>query len=201
MDENKYITLPDINHSTKQSLSQLLSQRRSTRDFQNVSLSLDTIGQLLWAAQGITHPQGLRTAPSAGALYPLELYFVIGLVNDLMPGVYHYDPKQHSLNKVASGDQRKKLAQSAHQQSWVMDAAAVIVIAAVYERTTRKYGTRGIRYVHIETGHAAQNTFLQAESLNLGAVIVGAFDDDGVKDVLQLPDDEQPLVLIPVGKK
>lgn len=203
--ERDSILLPEITISGKQSLPQLLrhllQQRRSVRDFQDVSLSLSEIGQLLWAAQGITHPQGFRSAPSAGALYPLELYVVVGQVEGLAAGIYRYFPKEHRLIKSADGDQRKKLARAAHRQSWVSDAATVVVFAAVYERATWKYGKRGERYVHIETGHAAQNLFLQAESLGLGTVTVGAFDDDEVKAVLQLPDDVQPLILMPVGKK
>ncbi len=199
--EHESIPLPEITISGKQFLQQLLQQRRSVRHFQDVSISLSDIGQLLWAAQGITNPQGFRTAPSAGALYPLELYVVAGQVKNLSSGIYHYDPNNHRLIKVASGDRRKKLAQAAYRQASVSDAATVVVFAAVYERTTFKYGERGVRYVHIETGHAAQNLSLQAESLGLGTVVIGAFNDDDVKAVLQLPDDVQPLILMPVSKK
>ncbi len=199
--EHESIPLPEITISGKQFLQQLLHQRRSVRHFQDVSISLSDIGQLLWAAQGITNPQGFRTAPSAGALYPLELYVVAGQVKNLSSGIYHYDPNNHRLIKVASGDRRKKLAQAAYRQASVSDAATVVVFAAVYERTTFKYGERGVRYVHIETGHAAQNLSLQAESLGLGTVVIGAFNDDDVKAVLQLPDDVQPLILMPVSKK
>lgn len=199
--ERESIPLPEITISGEQFLQQLLQQRRSVRDFQDVSVSLSDIGQLLWAAQGITHSRGYRTAPSAGALYPLELYMVTGQVKDISSGIYHYDPNNHRLIKVDSGDQRKKLARAAYRQASVSDAAAVVVFAAVYERTTFKYGKRGVRYVHIETGHAAQNLHLQAESLGLGTVVVGAFNDDKVKAVLQLPDNVQPLILMPVGKK
>ena len=199
--ERESIPLPEITISGKQFLQQLLQQRRSVRDFQDVSVSLSDIGQLLWAAQGITHSRGDRTAPSAGALYPLELYVVTGQVKDISSGVYHYDPNNHRLIKVDSGDRRKKLARAAYRQASVSDAAIVVVFAAVYERTTFKYGKRGVRYVHIETGHAAQNLHLQAESLGLGTVVIGAFNDDAVKAVLQLPDDVQPLILMPVGKK
>jgi SagB-type dehydrogenase family enzyme len=199
--EHESIQLPKITISGDQFLQQLLHQRRSVRDFQDVSISLSNIGQLLWAAQGITNSRGYRTAPSAGALYPLELYVVTGQVKDISPGIYHYDPNNHRLIKVDSGDRRKKLARAAYGQASVSDAATVVVFAAVYERTTFKYGERGVRYVHIETGHAAQNLHLQAESLGLGTVVVGAFNDDKVKAVLQLPDNVQPLILMPVGKK
>lgn len=199
--EHESIPLPEITISGKQFLQQLLQQRRSVRHFQDVSISLSDIGQLLWAAQGITNPKGFRTAPSAGALYPLELYVVAGQVKNLSSGIYHYDPNNHRLIKVDSGDRRKKLAQAAYRQASVSDAATVVVFAAVYERATFKYGERGVRYAHIETGHAAQNLSLQAESLGLDTVVIGAFNDDEVKAVLQLPDDVQPLILMPVGKK
>ena len=199
--EHEGIPLPEITISGEQFFQQLLHQRRSVRDFQDVSINLSDIGQLLWAAQGITDSRGYRTAPSAGALYPLELYVVAGQVKDISSGIYHYDPNNHRLIKVAGGDRRKNLARAAYRQASVSDAASVVVFAAVYERTTFKYGKRGVRYVHIETGHAAQNLHLQAESLGLSTVVVGAFDDDGVKAVLQLPDDVQPLILMPVGKK
>jgi len=155
----------------------------------------------LWAAQGITDPRGLRTAPSAGALYPLEVYVVAGDVVDLSAGVYKYDPHNHELLKVLADDIRAELARAALNQAWVKEAAINIVFTAVYERTTVKYGERGVRYVHIEAGHAAQNLCLQATAMDLGIVTVGAFHDEQVKEVLNLPDDEQPLYIIPVGKK
>lgn len=195
------ITFPEPSISGAKPLEQLLEQRRSIREFRDESLSQQALGQLLWAAQGITHRKGLRTAPSAGALYPLELYVVVGRLDGLAPGVFHYYPKKHKLENVISGDQRIPLSKAALGQAWVKEAAVVIVFAAVYERTTRKYGKRGIRYVHIEVGHAAENLFLQAEALNLGSVVVGAFDDAEVAKILRLPTDVKPLLLMPVGKK
>lgn len=199
--EHESISLPEIAISGEKLLQQLLQQRRSVRDFQDVPLGLSDIGQLLWAAQGITHPQGFRTTPSAGALYPLELYVLAGQVTNMSSGIYHYAADNHRLIKVDSGDQRKRLGQAALEQPWIRRAAAVVIFAADYRRTTWKYGKRGVRYVHIEAGHAAQNLFLQAQSLGLGTVIVGAFDDHEVEAVLQLPDGVQPLILMPVGKK
>ena len=195
------IALPEPETSGETPLETLLQQRRSVREYGEAALELAAIGQLLWAAQGITDPQGLRTAPSAGALYPLELYVVAGNVEGLTPGVYHYQPDRHALQQTSTGDQRRLLAHAAHGQSWVRTAAAVLVITAVYERTTGKYADRGIRYVHMEVGHAAQNLFLQAEALGLAAVVVGAFEDDAVATALDLATDEQPLMLLPVGSK
>lgn len=195
------LELPAPRLSGTLALEQLLAQRRSVRTFVRAPLSLPELGQLLWAAQGISHPEGLRTAPSAGAIYPLEIYAVVGQVEGLAPGVYHYRPRRHDLQKIRDGDAREALARAALQQSWLADAAAVIAVAAVFERAAWKYGARAPRYVQMEAGHAGQNLLLQAEALSLGAVVVGAFDDSAVAAVLGLADDTQPLSLIPVGKK
>ena len=197
----EFISLPEPVRSGEKSLESLLQQRRSVREYREAGLDLSAIGQLLWAAQGITDSRGFRTAPSAGALYPLELYVVAGNVDGLAPGVYHYHPDRHRLQQTESGDQRHLLARAALAQSWVKAAAAVVVVTAVYDRTTRKYGERGIRYVHMEVGHAAQNLFLQAEALGLATVVVGAFEDDAVATVLKLPTDVQPLMLLPVARR
>lgn len=188
---------PDLIQSAP--LVELLALRRSVREFAAEPLRLEHVAQLLWAGQGITDPRGFRTAPSAGALYPLELHLVAGKVTGLPPGVYRYHPGQHQLEKRIDGDQRWALARAALDQSWMADAPAIIAIAAVQGRTTRKYGGRGIRYVHIEVGHAGQNIFLQAGALGLGTVVVGAFDDAKVQDLLGLDEEEQPVVVLPVG--
>ena len=195
------IALPEPSVTGSTSLEQLLAHRRSLRDYKTTTLKLTEIGQLLWSAQGITHMQGLRTTPSAGALYPLELYVVTGRIEGLAQGVYHYDPGHHQLVKTHDGDLREALTRAALSQDWIKHAPAVIVFTADYERTTRKYGKRGERYVHIEAGHAAQNLFLQSESLGLATVIVGAFNDDEVARLLRLPTDLQALLLMPVGRK
>ena len=197
----EFTSLPEPVTSGEKSLEALLQQRRSVREYQEAALDLSTIGQLLWAAQGITDLQGFRTAPSAGALYPLELYVVAGNVDGLPPGVYHYHPDKHRLQQTEAGDLRHMLSRAALAQPWVKAAAAVVVVTAVYGRTTRKYGERGVRYVHMEVGHAAQNLFLQAEAIGLAAVVVGAFEDDAVATVLKLPTNMQPLMLIPVARK
>lgn len=196
----KTINLPKPVEAGEMSLEQLLSQRRSVREYADATIELFEIGQLLWSAQGITHPQGFRTAPSAGALYPLELYLVAGHVEGLDTGMYHYNPEGHHLMKTIGDDLRKRLTRAALSQSCLREAAAVVVFAAVYERTTQKYGKRGIRYVHMEVGHAAQNLFLQAEALGLSTVVVGAFDDERVAEVLNLPTDVHPLMLMPIGR-
>lgn len=199
-EDNARIVLPEPRYDSDISVEEALLKRRSVRDYSGKALTLQEVSQLLWAAQGITDPWGLRTAPSAGALYPLEVYVVVGNVENLAKGVYKYKPHQHELIKVLEGDQRESLAEAALGQSWVKRSAINIVITAIYDRTTGKYGDRGIRYVHMEVGHAAQNVYLQAVAMNLGAVVVGAFYDNQVKEILNLPDDEEPLYIMPVGK-
>ncbi len=193
------VSLPQPRLASAVSIEEALARRRSVRHFADVGLSLDDAAQLLWAAQGITHPRGLRTAPSAGALYPLEIFLFAGHVATVPPGVYQYDPQRRQLALVVSGDHRQQLAAAALHQTWIADAPAVVMIAAVFRRTTVKYGKRGIRYVHIEAGHAAENICLQAVALGLGTTVVGAFSDADVKRLVG-PGLEEPLLLIPVGK-
>ena len=152
------------------------------------------LGQLLWAIQGTTHERGFRTAPSAGALYPLEIYLVTE------EGIFHYEPEQHDLAVISRDNPSASLYRAALSQEAVRQAPAVFVVTAVYERTAQKYGDeRSPRYVHLEAGHAAQNLLLQAVALNLGAVPIGAFQDEEVQAALELPADHKPLYLIPVG--
>lgn len=195
------VKLPEPKYDGSVSVERALLERRSIRSYKDEPLQPDEVSQLLWAAQGITgQKRGFRTAPSAGALYPLELYAVVNNVTDLSKGVHRYSPNTHELVKVIDKDVLRELASAALGQSCVRDAAIVLVFTAVYERTTGKYGDRGIRYVHMEAGHAAQNVYLQAVSLGLGTVVVGAFKDEEVRNVLSLPKKEHPLYLMPVGK-
>jgi len=195
------ITLPEPRHDSDVSVEQSMLLRRSVRSYTTEPLTLEEVSQLLWAAQGITDSVGRRTAPSAGALYPLEIYAVAGNVQGLSPGVYKYDPGKHQLEKVMDGDIRNELSAAALGQGSVRSGAVAFVITAVYERITVKYGDRGERYVHLEAGHAAQNLCLQATAMELGLVTAGAFDDEKVAEVLNLPEDEKPLYIIPVGRK
>lgn len=202
-DTNKNtIDLPKPKFTGSISVEETIKKRRTERSFVSIALSQQQLSQILWAAQGITEEGGLkRSIPSAGALYPLDIFVVVGEdgVNDVQAGVYHYQPAHHQIKCVIPGDLRKKLAEAALGQMWIARAPVIIVITAEYERTTGKYGKRGIRYVHMEVGHAGQNIFLQSESLNFGAGIVGAFADDRVKDILNLPDEYVPLLIMPVG--
>lgn len=190
------IALPPPRPTGPIAVEQALARRRSIRQFAARDLTLEHVGQLLWAAQGVTEPsRGLRTAPSAGALYPLEVYAV------KRDGVFRYVAQGHKLVRLSKRDARAALANAALGQSAVRDAPLDIVIAAIYERTRVKYGARAERYVHIEVGHVGQNIHLQAVALGLGSVSIGAFDDGAVARVLGLPAAEQPLYIIPVGSR
>ncbi len=164
---------------------------------------------MLWAAYGVTEDRsspsflrgGLRTAPSAGGLYPLEIYLVAGKVTGLSSGIYKYHSENHTLELISKGDVRKELAQAATDQKFIETAPVSLVYSAVFSRTTNKYGKRGReRYVCIDLGHSAQNVYLQAYALNLGTCAVGAFTDDMVSIVMQLPGNEEPLYIMPIGK-
>ncbi|MCK4475592.1 MAG: SagB/ThcOx family dehydrogenase [Methanophagales archaeon] len=209
------IKLPAPCYTSNTSVEEALSKRRSIRAYSGENLTIAEVSQLLWAAQGITSPRRGRTAPSAGALYPLELYLVVGDVEGFDKGVYKYRPEEHELEKVGDGDKRGELAEAAvgPNQEHVRDAAIDIVFTAVYERTTGKYKTpvyeertgasylRGIRYVHMEAGHAAQNVYLQAVSSGLGTFVIGAFIDSEVKKIVNAEEQEEPLYIMPVGRK
>ena len=190
----KTIQLPKPNLKGRVSVEEAIQERRSVRNFKPTPLTLETVGQLLWATQGITEPvSGFRAAPSAGALYPLEIYLVQA------DGVYRYVPKGHLLEVLAENDVREKLSEAALGQEFVALAPVSIVIAAEPSRTTWKYGPRGTQYVHMEAGYAAENLHLQAVALGLGSVSVGAFRDAEVSRVIGLPRNQVPLLIVPVG--
>lgn len=194
------IKLPSPKRSGKESLESVLTKRRSVREYTNQPLTLTDVSQLLWAAQGMTNPEGMRTTPSAGALYPLEVYLIAGNITGLPAGTYKYKPRRHEILSIDNEDKRVPLTAAALGQTCIENGAAVIVLAAVYERITGKYGQRGVRYIHMEAGHAAQNIYLQAASLKLGTVVIGAFDDNQVNKILKMPKEEKPLYLMPVGR-
>ncbi|HDD46011.1 MAG TPA: SagB/ThcOx family dehydrogenase [Candidatus Aenigmarchaeota archaeon] len=193
------INLPEPLKKGNMSLEEAIAKRRSIRDYTTQPITLKELAQILWAAQGITSSDGKRAAPSAGALYPMDIYVVAGNVDGLEQGVYLYLPDKHALQLKIKGDERDKLCYAALSQAWVKEAPASIVIVANYEKLTWKYGKRGIRYAHIEAGHISQNIYLQVTSLGLGTVNVGAFDDTTVKEILKATG--TPLVIMPVGHR
>ncbi len=201
MSTTQSIKLPEPVLSSSVSLEETLAQRRSVRGFSDHPVTITEIGQLLWAAQGVTEPgRGLRTAPSAGATYPLEIIVIIGRAEGVAPGAYRYAPGDHVLRPVLQEDQRQALTRAALNQSALLQAPVTFAVNAVHARTEARYARRATRYVDMEAGHAAQNLSLQAVALGLGSVVIGAFDDQDVAALLNLSPGEAPLYLIPVGR-
>lgn len=174
------------------SLEEAIARRESRRAFKRTKLTRKQLSQLLWAT---------GNAPSAGATYPLDLYVVIGqdCVEEVDAGVYLYHSAKGYLTQVRTGDIRAGLAVACLRQMFIAEAPVSFVIAAEYERTTRVYGERGVRYVLMEVGHVAQNIYLQSETLGLATVAIGAFDDGEVARVANLPRKHRPLYVMPVG--
>ncbi|MDY6854924.1 MAG: SagB/ThcOx family dehydrogenase [Thermodesulfobacteriota bacterium] len=186
------------------SLEGAIRNRRTIRSFKTDSLSIEQFSQILWAGQGITEQRGYkRSAPSGGALYPMDIYAVIGRngVTGIKPGIYHYNPSQHSVSKITEGDLLHDVARAALSQMWLATAPINLLITAEYSRICSKYGERGVRYAVIEAGHISQNIFLQAEAIGLGAGIVGAFYDETIIRAIKIPISHEPLLIMPVGYK
>lgn len=202
--KDKYL-LPEPRTKGKVSVEEAIAQRRSRRNHKRTSLNAGELSQILWAAYGVTKYSVLRnksfkTAPSAGATYPLEIYAIIGSVIDFPAGIYKYSPVEHSITKLVDGDIRKALCKAAFDQGMIEKAAFSLVYAAVFERCTSRYGERGYtRYVGMDVGHSAQNVYLQAEALGLGTCAIGAFSDEMVATVLELSEKEEPLYIMPIG--
>ncbi len=194
------IKLPEPKKKGEVSLEEAIARRRSIRDFKDTAITIEALSQLLWAGQGVTDKINMfRSAPSAGALYPLEIYVVVANVFGLEQGIYKYKPTTHELLIHRIGNFRTKLMHEALWQEWMSRCPVIFVYSAVFERTTWKYGKRGVNYVFIEVGHSAQNVCLQSVALGLGATTVGAFSDEGVKKLVGMGSDEEPLYIIPIG--
>jgi len=195
--KGEIIKLPRPKRTGRMSLEEAIVKRYSLRNFRKEELSLEEISQLLWSSYGQRDVDSVtgasKTVPSAGALYPMEIYVVSP------NGLFHYLPEDHILERMSEKDLRSSLSSAALWQGAIAEAAVNFVIACVYERICFKYGERGVRYAHIEAGHIAQNIHLQAVSLGLGSVPIGAFSDAGVQKALSLPKDNVPLYIIPVG--
>jgi SagB-type dehydrogenase family enzyme len=199
-----YLQLPQPASDGEISVERAIKERRTIRAFRTDPLGMDQLSQLLWAAQGVTDERrGFRAAPSGGALYPLDVYAVVGEggVVGLGSGIYLYYPASHRLELISKGDRRREVAKAALSQMWIARAPVIFVITAEYERITRTYGERGVRYAHIEVGHVGQNILLQAGAVGLGAGIVGAFRDASVAEAIGAPKEHEPLIILPVGYK
>lgn len=192
--------LPEPKLNSTFSVEKAISQRRSVRSYADATLSLEEVSQLLWAAQGMTGAGGERSAPSAGATYPLRVYIAAGHVTDLAAGIYKYDCQAHELTLLFNGDERSHLADATRGQGWVSEAPASLIICSSAASTMQRYQEMGERYVYMEAGHAAQNVYLQATALGLGTVVVGAFDAPAIKRLLWLLPHEQPLYIMPLGQ-
>lgn len=204
-DKDMKIRLKPPNFKKEESLKVILERRYSCRDFQDRMLNLDDVAAILWATCGKKQDSvtGVtRTAPSAGATYPLELYLVVGEngVDKLKEGLYHYLIDEHALEMIVEGDKREGLARACLGQYFIKGAPISLIIAAKFHRTTNHYGKRGERYVYMEAGHASQNTYLAVTNLGLGTVEVGAFIDESLKEaLLNLDRDCEPLIVMPIG--
>ncbi|MEW6359234.1 MAG: SagB/ThcOx family dehydrogenase [Planctomycetota bacterium] len=194
------IVLPKPNLKGTMSIEEGLARRRSVRQYATGSLTLDQVSQLLWACQGVTNKEGYRAAPSAGATFPIEMYLVVGDVEGVEPGLYHYDILDHALWRTKKEDIRKALDVACLNQHMIADAPATLVITGILQRTAQRYGSRAARYVFMEAGHIGQNIYLQCEPLGLATCAIGAFRDDEVAKVLGLKT-EEPLYIFPVGRK
>jgi SagB-type dehydrogenase family enzyme len=198
------LSLPSPSRKGTVSVEEALSSRRTHRSFQGRALTLKQFSQMLWAAYGVTAVtpgRQLKTAPSAGATYPIDIYAAVGEggVESVAAGVYHYRPESHSVRSVNSGDVRTQVAAACLRQMWMAPAPLFIVITGEYARCIAKYGSRGVIYTHIEAGHVGQNVFLQAEALFLKAGIVGAFEKEDLGKALHIPAAHEPLLVMPVG--
>ena len=186
------LKLPNPNLKGKKSLEECIYERESVRSYKDKEIEIEKISQILWAAQGKKGHK--RTVPSAGATFPLEIYITL---KD--KGFFHYNFEKHVLELITSEDLSKKLAQASWDQNFIAEAYLNVIICAIFERTTQRYGQRGIRYVYMEVGHCAQNIHLEAVALGLSSVPIGAYEDNKVKDVLDLKKKIEPLYIIPVG--
>ena len=214
---NKYLPMPQTtNHNVEKIIDlpndyikgdmdvwDAIENRRSFRNYSTEALSLQELATLLRATQGITGEDGIkRSAPSAGGLYPMETYLVINNVQGLETGLYHYNVEKNNLELLHLGDFRSELKKNAFEQQVVVDSAVNFIWTAVPERTTKKYGERGHRYIDVEAGHISQNLYLQGTAMNLGVVAVGGFDVDGMNEFLEIDGVYETVIYMnAVGKK
>ncbi len=199
MDGNK-MELPGPRKTGGMSLTEALVLRRSVRSYSSDPLTPSEVSQLLWSAQGVTNERGFRTAPSAGATFPLEMYVMVNNVTGMEKGIYYYDPFENTLEVINTEDVSAALTRASLSQSMISEGAIVLIFGAVLERTESRYGERAERYVYNEIGHASQNVHLQAAALDMGTVVIGAYRDEEVENILQLGEEIRVLYMMPVGK-
>lgn len=201
MPGNKTISLPQPHVTGDISVEETLQNRRSIREYSDARLTLQEIARLAWSAQGITdEASGFRTAPSAGATFPVEIYLLITGIPECEDGVYRYNNRNHSLEQKIEGDLRRELYEVSLRQPSITNAPVVMVITGVVQRTEQRYGQRALRYVYMEAGHVAQNVYLQGTALDIGTVVIGAFHDQSVSELMRLDEGEHPLYIMPLGK-
>lgn len=189
------IHLPQPDKEGGGGLHKILNDRRSIRSYVDGEITKEELSQILWSGDGISYEErAFRTAPSAGALYPIDIF----VFNE--EGVFRYEPQDHYLKRVQDEDRRDDLYTASLSQGAVRDADTVLVLMGFVERTSVKYGDRALRYVYIEGGHICQNILLEVENLGLGAVPIGAFHDEQILEILSLEDDVVPVFVIPIGR-
>jgi SagB-type dehydrogenase family enzyme len=193
------VTLPRSWQKKESNLEQLLQERRSVRQYSRVSVSMDDLAFLLWAMQGVTAQAGpylLRTAPSAGALYPIETYLAVDRVEGLDAGLYHFDVKDFQLERLTDQSVSSLVADSALNQGFIAKGAITFIWSAVFRRNMGKYGHRGLRYIFLDCGHICQNLLLAAQALGLNGCPVAAFYDDEMNDLLDLDGVEESVIYL-----
>jgi SagB-type dehydrogenase family enzyme len=184
---SKKIKLNKPNILTKKCLNDVLMNRKSIRDFSEKSVNIQELSYLLWASTGIQRKEfgyDYRTAPSAGALYPIETYLIINNVEDMPKGVYHYLIKDHSLEELKLGGYYFEIAKATLDQEMCATAGIVFIWTAIFNRSKCKYGQRAYRYIYLDAGHIAQNLILASTSLNLGSCPIAAFYDEEVNNII-----------------
>ncbi len=202
--EAKKVELPPAMEKGGMPVWEAIGQRRSVRDYRSIPLNIADLSQLLWASQGVTKVVGdyaLRSAPSAGALYPVETYLSAQIIEEIEPGIYHYDVRKHRLELLSAGDFRIQVAEAALDQGFLAEAAVVFAWTAVFGRSKWKYKERAYRYVYLDAGHIAQNVALAAVALGLGSCQIAALYDDEVNAILDVDgEDESIIYMTAVGR-
>jgi SagB-type dehydrogenase family enzyme len=200
--DKKEIPLPEPAEGTLL-VNDAINKRKSVRSFSERSLTSALLSRLLLSADGLTQVRGgitRRAAPSAGALYPIDIYVAVTHVESIESGLYHFQVKDSSLELLQSGHFGDRLVNAANGQRSVGDSPVTLIITARFDRVTRKYADRGYRYAYIEAGAVCENIYLQAQSLGLGTVVIGAFNDDALNRLLGVDAlAEAALLIMPVG--